>query len=194
MAKIFIHKGGFLLTSGLFLALTFFSCNTQKRLAKKENKAVALVKNSNSAADKLKGFFFEKYPCANDTITKVIEGKEVIKYDTSTVYIDGERVFINDTLYIERIKVITKEVVKTRTDTIHKSIVDNRLVNLWKDSSKFHKYRSEIFESNEKVLRANLSLSEKHVKKWKLYFWGGWILFIALIILYNLVLKKLNNR
>lgn len=121
-----------ILTVAIFLS----GCLTTKKVINK-------VKDSANITEALKPYFFEKYPCINDTVTKFIPGKEIIKTDTNTVYIDGEPTVINDTLYIERTKVKTVTNTVTKTDTfVNISLMENeedfRILN------KFYPVKVEI--------------------------------------------------
>lgn len=125
MRKLFNNSPYFWMIFCLILIIIIFlsGCITPKKVINK-------VKDSAKITEALKPFFFEKYPCINDTVTTFIPGKEIIKTDSFTSYLDGEKVFINDTFYIEKVKLKTVTNTVTKTDTFIDIVTDNKVLNL----------------------------------------------------------------
>lgn len=61
--------------AAFFMIMLFmFGCNTAKKTILKDNSALERVKAKRSLIDSVSKTVFELYPCANDTVTEVING------------------------------------------------------------------------------------------------------------------------
>lgn len=169
----------------LFAIIIFLSgCFTPKKVINK-------VKDSAKITEALKPYFFEKYPCVNDTVTKFIPGKEVFKTDTATVYIDGEQTFINDTLYIEKTKIKTVTNYIYRTDTFLQNIEDKRMVKFWKDAADSCHDQSRVNDNTILVLKSEIKSNKAEKNTYKVILVG--LLVLASVYGY-FKLRKMNFK
>jgi hypothetical protein len=191
MKKSLFMVGFLVIYPALFLVLGFLfsGCNT-------ENKVIATVKNSDLITQKLKGYFFDKYPCVNDTVesSTVIQGEPVIKTDTVITYIDGETRIVHDSIYTEKIKVKTVTNTETRIDTLQvvKNITDNRLINFWKDSAQ--NLAGQVFAlTNELKSEKKVSNDYREQRNTNMFILiGSWLLYFVLGYVYRQYHKKID--
>lgn len=166
----------------LFAIIIFLSgCLTTKKVINK-------VKDSANITEALKPYFFEKYPCINDTVTKFIPGKEIIKTDTNTVYIDGEPTVINDTLYIERTKVKTVTNTVTSVDTFIKIVEDKRMINYWRNNADSCHDNLNMANSSISILKAEIKANKAEKNTYKVILIG--LLILAALYGYFKLKKK----
>lgn len=147
------------------LFLIIGGCRTAK-----DNRAVSRVVSSPELSDRVYRILEKQHPCINDTITKLIEGHEVIIYDTAII--DH-----TDTLSIEGgVKFITKykTIIKTihKTDTIVHTVRDDKLLG-----ETLNDLQTMIGKYDEKSAQLKEVQKKSRNKNW----WIGGL--IALILL-----------
>ena len=151
----------------LFAVIIFLSgCLTPKKVINK-------VKDSEKIAKQLDKFFMDRNPCINDTTElDVIQGEPIVKIDSFTTYLDGEKVFINDTLYIEKIKVKTVTNTVTRIDTFIKIVEDKRMINYWRNNADSCHDNLNRANSSISVLKAEIKANKAEKNTYKIVLVG----------------------
>jgi hypothetical protein len=190
------------------ISITAFSCNSLRKQQKKENKAISLVRGSNTAIGKLKPFFRTIDPCIIDTIklppiVDSFDYKESVIAFNNTIemmqdYGDSlqnvlnnlpEPVKENCNEYQIQIDFYKNEFVKLANEKNKLKPIIIEKPFMVKDVREIQSLEDSLLmlngEKNNWILRYNekdkeSKLHKKATTKWGLLFFGSWILYFAI--------------
>ena len=113
-----------------------------------------------------------EHPCINDTATIIAPGMPDIYEETN---------FIHDTTYLHRPDTIRITRTIRRTDTIKRIIIDNYLINAWKDSVVTHKRTESYLQGQIIEKEAKYTQEAKKSQKWTILFFSILTLNVTII-------------
>ena len=164
----------------LLLALVCLgSCATPKHIKKKLNKYNE--RHPEVVAD----FTRAKYPC-------ILLGDTIVRIDTSYKYFvidcpDSTITSQNDTIYLDKIKIVQKTVHKTVQKIVAVPQQTKIITKIVKDSA-------ELLVSEMRLQQVQLEKDEQIGKTDKAYFWVRLLLALFLFSLFlNIILSKKNK-
>lgn len=159
----------------LFLLAVLLTCCT----VSKDNRALTRIISNPVLADKAYGILVQQHPIKIDTIIKVIEGKEVIRYDTTELPVYYTDTVINGSPIKVKYKntYLTKYI--TRLDTVLKVVQDDRLLNAAQT-------RVTVLETQ---LQASQNNDQQHIKGKRNWIFAaiglGVLLLLGIILVFN---------
>ncbi|MFA9212950.1 MAG: hypothetical protein ACEQSR_03785 [Candidatus Methylacidiphilales bacterium] len=98
---------------------------------------------------------------------------------------------IEDLLYsIKNVRpvIVEKKAIRYVENTAKVEVLNNKIRTFEQQEFKNGEVNKELKTEIEKI-KKDIKKEHKQTRKWKLFFWGSWVLFLGLIFLYNKIKK-----
>ncbi|MFA9215156.1 MAG: hypothetical protein ACEQSR_15165 [Candidatus Methylacidiphilales bacterium] len=84
--------------------------------------------------------------------------------------------------------IVEKKSIRYVENTAKIELLNNKIRN--QDQQEFkHNEKNKLLETDLDNIKKDLKKEHHQKQKWKLFFWGSWVLFLAAIFLYNKIKK-----